>query len=67
VEDRTREHYEALLGEVALLQKMVTDHERQFAQAEEDKQEAIRKNLTSRNKLLECENVRPVALRRSKT
>jgi hypothetical protein len=40
------------LGEVALLQKMVTDHERQFMQAEEDKQEAIRKNLTSRNKLL---------------
>lgn len=33
VEDRTREHYDALLGEVALLQKMLTDHEKQFLQA----------------------------------
>lgn len=66
VEDRTREHYEVLMGEVALLQKMLTDHERQFVQAEEDKQEAIRKNMTSRNKLLECENVRGLGLRRSR-
>lgn len=35
---------------------MLTDHEKQFAQAEEDRQEAVRKNMTSRNKLLECEN-----------
>jgi TPP-dependent pyruvate/acetoin dehydrogenase alpha subunit len=38
VEDRTRERYDTLLGEVALFQKMLTDHEKQFAQAEEDKQ-----------------------------
>jgi hypothetical protein len=54
VEDRTREHYDSLLGEVALYQKMLTDHEKQFIQAEEDRQEAVRKNMASRNKLLEC-------------
>lgn len=64
VEDRTRQRYDALLGQVALLQKMLTDHQKQFLQAEEDKQQAIRKNMTSRNKLLECENVRLMLFRR---
>lgn len=36
--DRTREHYDTLLGEVALYQKMLNDHEKQFVQAEEDRQ-----------------------------
>lgn len=57
IEDRTRENYQALLGEVALLEKMQHDHERQAIQAFEDKVEGMNKNLNSRNRLLECENV----------
>ena len=36
---------------------MHNDHEKQLVASEQDKQDAIRKNLNSRNKLLECENV----------
>ena len=33
VEDRTREHYETLLSEVALLEKMQNDYEKQMIKA----------------------------------
>jgi hypothetical protein len=33
---------------------MHIDHERQLQQAEDEKAEAVRKNLASRNRLLEC-------------
>lgn len=39
---------------MALLEKMHNDHEKQYLQAEDEKQEAIRKNMASRNKLIEC-------------
>lgn len=41
-----------LLGEVALLEKMQNDHERQMVQAFDEKIEAINKNMGSRNRLL---------------
>ena len=47
-----------LLADVGLLEKMRGEHHRQLGAAEEEKQEAIRRNMASRNKLLECENVR---------
>ena len=54
IEDRTREHYQALLAEVALLEKMQNDHEKQMVKAFDDKVESINKNMQSRNRLLEC-------------
>ena len=54
IEDRTREHYQALLAEVALLEKMQNDHEKQMVKAFDDKVESINKNMESRNRLLEC-------------
>lgn len=41
-----------LLGEVAILEKMQHDHERQMIQSFEEKIEAINKNMSSRNRLL---------------
>lgn len=41
-----------LMADISILEKMRNDHEKQLSQAEEEKQEAIRKNMTSRNKLL---------------
>lgn len=52
IEERTKEAYEVLLGEVALLEKMQNDHERQMVQAFDEKIEAINKNMGSRNRLL---------------
>lgn len=45
-----------LLADVGVLEKMRAEHHRKLMTSEEEKQEAIRKNMTSRNKLLECEN-----------
>jgi hypothetical protein len=42
------------MGDIDLLEKMQANHERQLITAEEEKQEALRKNMSSRNKLLEC-------------
>lgn len=40
-----------------MLEKMQHDYEKQMLQASEDKMDAINKNMNSRNRLLECENV----------
>lgn len=51
---------------MALFEKMQHDYEKQMLQASEDKMDAINKNMNSRNRLLECENVLVFVFRKYK-
>ena len=38
IEDRTRQHYDMLLSQVAVLQKMLNDYQKQMIKSNEEKQ-----------------------------
>jgi alpha-D-ribose 1-methylphosphonate 5-triphosphate synthase subunit PhnI len=54
VEDLTVDRYLDIKGELKLLKKMQGDYEKKIESLTKEKEDFQAKNLTSRNKLIEC-------------